>query len=72
MKKLTVIAAALLVLVPSLAFSDSISMRLGYYMPRALSNSYLAQHDNSLWAIELDQMSFAMKDFRGGIMGLSY
>ena len=72
MKKLTVIAAALLVLVPSLAFSDSISLRLGYYMPRALSNSYLDSHPDSLWAIELGQMSFPMKDFRGGIMGLSY
>jgi hypothetical protein len=72
MKKLTVIAAALLVLVPSLAFSDSISLRFGYYMPRALSNSYLSSHPDSLWTIELDQMSFPMKDFRGGIMGFSY
>jgi len=72
MKKLTVLALGLLILVPALAFSDSISVRLGYYMPRALSNSYLNGHPDSLWTIELDQMSFPMKDFRGGMLGFSY
>ncbi|MCK7482278.1 MAG: hypothetical protein M0C28_37880 [Candidatus Moduliflexus flocculans] len=72
MKKLTVLALGLLILVPALAFSDSISLRLGYYMPRALSNSYLTAHPDSLWTIELDQMSFPMKDFRGGMLGFSY
>ncbi len=72
MKKLTILALGLLILVPALAFSDSISLRLGYYMPRALSNSYLTAHPDSLWTIELDQMSFPMKDFRGGMLGFSY
>jgi len=72
MKKLTVLAAGLLLLIPTLSFADSISLRLGYFMPRALSNSYLGLHPDSLWTIELDQMSFAPKDYRGGMIGLSY
>lgn len=72
MKKLTVLAAVLLLFIPSLAFSDSISLRLGYFMPRALSNSYLAAHPDSLWAIEFSQMSFSMEKYRGTTMGLSY
>jgi hypothetical protein len=72
MKKLTVLAAGLLLLVPSLAFSDSFSLRLGYFMPRALSSSYLATHDNTLWAIEFENMNFRMQDFRGLTMGVSY
>jgi len=71
MKKLTVLAAGLLFLVPW-AFSDSISVRGGYFMPRALTNSYLNAHPDSLWTIELDQMSFAPKDYRGGIVGFAY
>ena len=72
MKKLTVIAVGLLLLVPSLAFSDSISLRPGYYLPRALSNSYLNAHPDSLWAIEFDQLNFRKTDYRGGTLGFSY
>lgn len=70
MKKVTVLAVGLLLLVPCLAFSDSFSLRLGYFMPRA-STDILA-HPDSLWAIEFDQMSYKMKDYRGGIYGASY
>ena len=70
MKKLTVLAAGLLLLIPSLAFSDSFQLRLGYFMPRASAD--LLTHPDSLWAIELDQMSFAKKDFRSGMFGLGY
>src|SRR5512140_123644 len=72
MKKLTIIAAGLLLLIPSLAFSDSFTVRLGFYLPKALSNTYLNAHPDSLWTIELDQMSFAPKDYRGGIIGIGY
>ena len=72
MKKLTVIAVGLLLLVPSLAFSDSVSLRLGYFFPKALTDSYLLAHPDSLWAIELGQMSFLPKDYRGGMIGIGY
>lgn len=70
MKKLTILAAALLLLVPSLALADSVQLRLGFFMPRFSTD--LALHPDSLWAIELDQMSFAKKDFRGGMVGIAY
>ena len=39
MKKLMVLVAALVVLIPSLAYSDMLSFRLGYYMPSILNNN---------------------------------
>jgi hypothetical protein len=70
MKKLTILAAGLFLLVPSLAFSDSFQLRLGYFMPGASSN--IGLYPDSLWAIEFDQMSFKMEDFRGSFMGIGY
>lgn len=70
MKKLTVLAAGLLLLVPALAFSDSISLRLGYFMPRASTD--IGLHPDSLWAIEFDQMSFTPEKYRGTMFGFSY
>ncbi len=72
MKKLTGLALGLILLVPSLAFSDSFSLRIGYFMPHALSDTYLASHPDSLWAIELSQMSFSKNKFRGTTFGVGY
>jgi hypothetical protein len=72
MKKLTGLALGLLLLAPSLAFSDSFSLRIGYFMPLALSDSYFPEHPNSLWTIEFEQMSFLKNKFRGSTLGLSY
>jgi opacity protein-like surface antigen len=72
MKKVTILAVGLLLLVPALSFSDSISLRLGYYIPRGLSDTYLAAHPDSLWRIEFDQMSFRPSDYRGGTIGIAY
>ncbi len=72
MKKLTGLALGLLLLVPSLAFSDSFFLRMGYFMPHALSDTYLASHPDSLWAIELSQMSFSKNKFRGTMFGVGY
>lgn len=70
MKKMTVLAAALLVLAPTLAFSDSLSLRFAYFMPAFQTD--IQKYPDSLWAIELDQMSFQKNDFRGSMFGLSY
>ena len=72
MKKFTGLALGLLLLAPSLAFSDSFSLRIGYFMPLALSDSYFPEHPNSLWTIEFEQMSFLKNKFRGSTLGLSY
>jgi hypothetical protein len=70
MKKATILMAVLIVLIPSLAYSDMLTVRLGYYMPQALNN--LAAHPDSLWAIELSQMSMLKSDYRGSILGAGY
>lgn len=70
MKKLTIIAAGLLLLVPALAFSDTFTLRMGYFMPGASTN--LTLHPDSLWAIEFNQMSFSKKKFQGSMLGLGY
>jgi len=72
MKKLIALAAGLALFVPTLAFADSFSLRIGYFMPSALSSSYLARNPDTLWAIEFDQMTFEKKDFRGSMLGGSY
>jgi opacity protein-like surface antigen len=72
MKKLTIVAVGLLLLIPSLAFSDSISLRLGYFWPKTLTDSYLIEHPDSLLAIEFGQMSFIPKDYKGGMVGIGY
>jgi hypothetical protein len=73
MKKLTILIAALIVLIPSLAHADMLTFRLGYYMPNAvMTNSYLASHPNTLWGIELTQMSLLRSDYKGAILGGGY
>ena len=72
MKKTIVLAVGLLLLVPVLAFSDSISIRVGYFLPRGVTGSYLNSHPDSLWRIELDQMSFKPSDYNASIVGIGY
>ncbi len=72
MKKLTVLAVGLALIAPSLAFADSFSLKAGYFWPNALSQSYLAKHPDSLWAIEFNQMNFRFEDFRGWTIGAGY
>ncbi|MEN6559905.1 MAG: hypothetical protein ABFD52_03925 [Acidobacteriota bacterium] len=70
MKKLTILAAGLLLLVPTLAFSDSVQFRLGFFMPQFSTDP--TAHPDSLWAIELSQMSFNKSDYRGAMLGAAY
>lgn len=70
MKKCIVLFAVSILCLPSLVFSDSISVRLGWLLPRA-STDILA-HPDSLWAIEFDQMNFDMKDFNHSLIGFGY
>ena len=72
MKKTLVLAAALILLVPALTFADQIQFRLGFFLPRAVTSSYLAQHPDGLWTIELDQMTFLPRNYNSGILGFGY
>jgi opacity protein-like surface antigen len=72
MKKTLFLIAVLVVLLPALAFSDMMTIRLGYYMPNALRDSYIFSHPDSLFGIEFTQMSLRPTDFRGSILGGGY
>jgi hypothetical protein len=72
MKKTAILIAVLVVLFPVLAFSDMMTVRLGYYMPNALSDSYISSHPYSLIGTEFSQMSLRQSDFRGSILGGGY
>lgn len=69
MKKSLTILATILILAPSLAFCNAFSLRAGYFFPRA---QHGIEFMDSLWTIELDNMTFKKKDFNSSIMGLSY
>lgn len=66
MKRHLILIAATLILFQSLAFSNTMSLRLGYYFPKASGGP------DSLWTIEFDQMDFKRSDFNATIMGFNY
>lgn len=66
MKKHLILAVAALILVPTLAFTDTISLRGGYFFPKASGGV------DSLWQIEFDQMSFNKSNFNASTFGFGY
>lgn len=66
MKKPLILIAAALVLMTAMAFPNTMSLRYGYYFPKASGGP------DSLWRIELDQMSFKKSDFNTSILGFGY
>ena len=63
MKKYLMILTALLLLVPSLSFSDVVSFKVGFFMPRAQSD---------LWEIEFENMNFTKSHFQTTNFAFSY
>jgi len=63
MKKRLIIALAALVAFGSLGFADTISLKLGYYMP-GLSSDF--------WSTEMANMNFRKSDFYGASFAFSY
>jgi opacity protein-like surface antigen len=63
MKKIIGPVAILILLLPSLGFSDAISVRLSYFIPRAQSE---------LWKIEFENMNFQKSDFQNAVLGIFY
>jgi hypothetical protein len=57
--------AILIFLLPCLGFSHAISVRLGYFVPRAST-------DSELWAIEFENMDFTKPNFQNAVLGFSY
>ncbi len=66
MKRHLILIAAALFLIPALASANTMTLRAGYYFPKASGGV------DSLWTIELDQMSFKKSDFNTTILGFSY
>jgi hypothetical protein len=63
MKKTIGLAAIMILLLPLLGFSGALSIRLGYFVPRAQSE---------LWQIEFENMSFTKSNFQKMTFGLFY
>jgi len=63
MRKNLILLFALFLLGPSLVFSDVVSIKVAYFVPRANSD---------LWKIEFDQMDFTKTNFHGTSLGFSY
>jgi hypothetical protein len=66
MKKILILVAALIIMVPSLATADTFTLRAGIFFPRAQGGT------DSLWTIEFDQMSFRKYDMKATTLGLAY
>ncbi len=63
MRKGVGLIAILVLLLPGLGFSGSVSFRLGYFVPNAKSD---------LWEVEFENMTFTRSDFQSAVLGLSY
>jgi opacity protein-like surface antigen len=66
MKKTVVLIAAIIVFIPALAYSNTLTLRGGYFFPRTQGGA------DSLWNIEFDQMSFKRSNFQETILGFGY
>jgi len=63
MKKYLIALTALILMSPSFVFSDIVSFKVGYFIPRAQSD---------LWEIEFDNMSFSKSNFQNTNFGFNY
>ena len=63
MKKYIIILFALILCLPGFIFSDVVSFKVGYFIPRAMSD---------LWEIEFENMSFTKTDFQNTNFAFGY
>jgi len=66
MKKTYIPLLVMVLLLPAFAFSNTITFRLGYFIPRAGGGP------DSLWNIEFENMSFKKTDFQESMIGFNY
>ena len=69
MKRPWILIAAVVLLLPSLGLANTLTVRLGYFIPGFKD---FEGTRNSLQAIEFDQMSFLKRDFYEGVLGVTY
>jgi len=63
MKKRLIVLLTLVLLIPGFVFSDIVTFKVGYYIPRAQSD---------LWEVEFENMDFVRSDFQGTNFSLAY
>ncbi|MBM3284932.1 MAG: hypothetical protein FJY81_03590 [Candidatus Aminicenantes bacterium] len=63
MRKTIGMIGFLIILLPALMFADAISVRAGYFIPRA---------NSELWALEFEQMDFTKTKFQNTTLGFVY
>ncbi|MFQ6037205.1 MAG: hypothetical protein ACE5LV_01165 [Candidatus Aminicenantales bacterium] len=63
MKKTIILLSAIFLMVPGLVFSDIVTFKVGYFIPRAQSD---------LWQDELDNMDFTKSGFQDSNFGFGY
>lgn len=63
MKKSLILTAIILLLVPGFIYSDMITFKVGYFIPRAQSD---------LWDVEFENMDFTKSDFYGTNFSFTY
>lgn len=68
MKKTLILLTVLILTIPGFVFSDLVTFKLGYFIPRA---DYDIREDN-LWWIEFDQMSFSKSNYQTTNFGFGY
>jgi len=69
MKKRILAALIALLTVSALGFSNTITFRLNYFVPRAQSG---INWPDSLWTIEFDQMTYKKSDFQDTSFGFDF
>lgn len=63
MKKIIIILFALILFLPGFIYSDIVSFKVGYFIPRAMSD---------LWEIEFENMSFTKTEFQNTNFAFGY
>lgn len=63
MKKTLILLTALILFIPSIVFSDIVSFKVGYFIPKANSD---------LWEIEFENMDFTKSNFQNTNFGFGY
>jgi opacity protein-like surface antigen len=66
MKKCLVLLAMIMFIAPTFIFSNLITFKIGYFLPRAQGGK------DSLWTIEFDNMSFTKSNFSDTVYGFAY
>ena len=72
MKKTLILLTALILIIPGFVFSDLVTFKVGYFLPRGASYDINNPRPDDLWWIEFDQMTFNPSTYQTTNFGFSY